>query len=736
MNRDQITSGHRARLACVYIRQSTLRQVAEHPESQRRQRALVERALDLGWPRERVVLVDEDLGRSAARTGQRLGFHDLVAQAALGKIGILLVLEVARLSRSNRDWYHLLDICAVTATLIGDAEGLYDPRAYNDRLLLGLKGTMSEAELHLMKQRLVEAMRSKAQRGEFQLRVPAGFVWDEAGRIQKSPDEQVVAAITLLFERFDRLGTVHQTQCSLAEEGIRVPVLSGSRHALRWKSPSYAYVHRVLTHPLYAGAYVYGRRQTLEVLDASQRPLKRTRKRGGQDAAVLIRDHHAGYISWEQFERNQRRIAANRRAPSQPGAPREGEALLQGLVLCGRCGRRMSVAYGRRSGIVRYVCARGRKESGTPMCQGFGAIRLERSVEALVLEALAPRGLEAMIQAAATYVRTGEAERHHWLHRIERARYEVELARRHYDAVDPANRLVGRELERRFEKALETLEGAEAEAALRLPALERPLGDAEREELRRFAQELPRLWRAPSTRAQDRKRLVRLLIEQVVATAAEGDRVLRTAVHWNGGEVTPLEVPRGRTGIHRYVAEPELLELLRHLASEFSDEQIARILHRKRLRTPKGLPFTTSRVSGLRHAHGIEAGPRVPAQGEATYTALQASEFLGVDRSTVIRWVEAGLLAGSQLTAGAPWRIRLSEEDQRRLTTVPVDEGWLPLKGAALALGVSQPTVLQKLKAGELRGVRVSVGRRSGWRIQVPARACDRELPLFETSRP
>ena len=729
MNREQITAQHRSRFAYVYIRQSTAHQVAHHLESQRRQRALVERACELGWPAELVVQVDEDLGISASGSQHRLGFHDMVAQVALNKIGIILAIEVSRLSRSNRDWYHLLDICAVTCTLIGDAEGLYDPRAYNDRLLLGLKGTMSEAELHLMKQRLVEAMREKAKRGEFRFRLPPGFIWDEAGRIQKSPDEQVVSTLELVFGRFDQLGTVHQTQCSLCEENRLVPVMGGRRQ-LSWKLPSYAYVHRILTNPMYAGAYAYGQRQTEQRLDESLLPVKRIRKRAREQWHALIQDHHEGFISWERFERNQRRIVDNRRGEPQAGAAREGESLLQGLVLCGRCGRRMKVGYGKTSSW-RYRCVRQREQRGAPACQSFGAIRLERAVASLVLECLKPAGVEAMLEAARTYAESNATEINRWQQRVERQRYEAELAHRQYEAVDPGNRLVARELERRWEKALEALESIEAQVKAHVQVLEQPLGSTEEEQLRHYARNLPSLWSASTTRSQDRKRIVRCLIQNVVVTVPKEGSTLKGEIHWSGGEVTTIEVPKGKSGINRYVSDPELIELIRELSQEFSDVQIALILRRKRLRTPTGLVFTASRVAGLRNKHGIAPGLAVPVKGENIYTAFEAGRILGVDRGSVIRWVEAGLLKGSQVMAGATWRIQLSEEDRQRLTASNVPEGWLPLKRAALALGLSYQSVLQKLKSGELEGVRVRVGGRSAWRIRTLQRTYDDQPSLF-----
>jgi excisionase family DNA binding protein len=658
----------------------------------------------------------------------------MVAQTALGQVGLILGLEVSRITRGNRDWYHLLDICAITGTLIADHEGLYDPRAYNDRLLLGLKGTMSEAELHMMKQRLVEAVLAKARRGEFRFRLKAGYVWDEAGRVQKTPDDEVRSGIELIFRRFAERGTVHQVQCSLAEEGVRVPVVCGRGAQIAWRRPREAYLRGVLSHPIYAGAYVYGRRQVEEILDAAHRPRKRVRQRPREKWHVLIRDHHEGYISWEVFERNQRQIAANRRSQPSPGAPREGGALLPGLVLCGRCGRRMKVNYQRQRRAWHYVCVAGRQQTGAPPCQRFGALRLERAVEGLLLEALAPVGLEAMIEGAAAHIEAGQAQQAHWQHKMERARYEVDLARRQYDAVDPANRLVARELERRWDKALSELHTVDTEAAKQMETLDRPLTAQEQQRLRRYASDLGSLWNAPSTRPQDRKRLARCLIENVVVTVPPDDGMLKAQVHWVGGEMTALEVSKGRRGVSRHASDPEVLALVRTLAPEFADDQIARILSRKRLKTGTGLAFNAQRVTNLRSYHNIPGRTRARYVTEDTYTAEQAAEILGVSRSTVIIWIETGLLIGTQLTAGAPWRIRLTEADRRRLTAADAPEGWLPLKGAAAALGVSQQTVLQRLKSGQLEAVRVRVGRRSGWRIRVPAGTCAEHASLFSAT--
>ncbi len=732
MNVDAITAGQRARRAIVYIRQSTERQVLENKESQRRQRDLVERAVEFGWPREQVVQIDEDQGKSGASTQDRSGFRQMVAEAALGGVGIIIALEVSRVSRSSHDWYHLLDICAVTGTLIADAEGIYDPRAHNDRLLLGLKATMSETELHTMKQRLVEAVRSKAARGEFRYRLPAGFVWDLAGRLVKSPDEQVLSAIARVFERFDQLGSVHRVHGSFVDDGLQVPMVTGKGASLKWAVPSYAGVLRILRSPLYAGAYVFGRRQVELVLDDTQRPVKRIREiKDPSRWHTLMRDHHEGYISWEAYERNQRRIAANRNSGGQPGAPREGSALLQGLVLCGICGRRMRLSYSSRKKLQRYVCLAGQRQTGARVCQDFGGRRLEQRVEQLLLAALEPLGVEAMIEAAKAHEEAGKNESVHWSQQVERARYEVDLAKRQYEAVDPENRLVACELERRYEQALASFAQIEAEASRRIRESERPLDAAEQSQLRGYAKDLPSLWQAGSTRMQDKKRICRALIEHVTVTSRKTAKTLTADVHWVGGDVTRIELERPRRGATRHVAEVELLELIRTLASELSDVQIARVLNTRGIRTPKGLAFTSNRVAVTRGNHGIACGPRVAKKGPDIYSPDDAGKILGVNATTVIRWVEDGLLKGAQVSASAPWRVQVTDEDVRRLKATDAPEGWLTLKAAALALRISQQGVLQQLNSGKLEAVRVRVGKRSSWRIRVPSELCVRQPTLF-----
>ena len=726
MSPDEVTDAHRARKAYVYVRQSTQKQVLANRESQRRQRELVKRPVKLGWAPDLVHVIDEDLGQSGSRAQVRSGFEGMVADVALGHVGMVVALEVARFARGNRNWYHLLDVCAVTRTLIADNEGLYDPRQHNDRLVLGLKGTMSEAELHLIRQRLVEATLSRARRGEFRVVLAPGYVWDEAGRIQKHPDERVRSVIALIFERFAKLSSMHAVQRSLVKDGISVPVRR-AKGRLEWIVPSYDYVSRVLTGPLYAGAYSFGRRQVEEVLDEQHQPRKRVRPRAREDWHTLIRDHHDPYISWEVFEANQEQIARNYPKPG-PGPVRGGRALLQGLVLCGRCGRRMSSVYAGKRLTVRYVCNQRDKQLGSGTCQSFGAYELEKTVQRLVLECLQPLGVEAMLEAARAHAQTSDVERAHWKQKVEQAEYEVDLAFRQYSAVDPANRLVARELERRWEASLRALEEAKSEAASRTAHLDPFLSQEEERELRRYAEDLCALWEAPTTRAQDRKRIVRCLVESVVALA-DGPRML-SSIHWVGGEVSDFEC--SRLGGNSRRSDPELVEFVRDAARHLPDDQIARVLQRRRIRSAHGHSFTSHRVACLRGRYDIAPGPGFPSSGEDVYTAQEAARLLGVTVGTVHCWVKEGLLCGAQKSRKSPWQIRVTKEDRRRLTTGDAPEGWLSLAAAAEALGVTEQTVLDRLKAGQLEGVRVRVARRFGWRIRVESGPSDDSATLFD----
>ncbi|MGH8930938.1 MAG: recombinase family protein, partial [Egibacteraceae bacterium] len=465
----KVSAAHLGRDAYVYVRQSSLTQVREHTESLQRQYELVERARMLGWAAHQVVVIDEDLGRSGAEATARAGFQRLVADVGLGRVGLVVGIEVSRLARNNTDWYHLLDLCALTDTLIADSDGLYHPADYNDRLVLGLKGTMSQAELHLIRGRLDAGLRHKAAKGELRQFLPVGLDYDDAGKVVISPDEALAAVITTVFDRFDELGSARQVLLSLREDGLLLPRRPTRTGRISWQPATYPAVHDFLSNPAYAGAFVFGRTRRVKRLDTDGRLVTSTRQVPRDEWAVLICDHHPGFVTWERYEDNLARLRANWRAPRGHGggAPREGTALLQGRIRCGRCGRMMQTGYsGTNGNCPRYVCARAKQlYGGERGCQSLGGRRLEQRVLDEVLTVLAPAAL------AATAAALGQAQTHHAQRlaafelAVERARYEAERTRRQFDAVEPENRLVARTLERAWEQALGQLRRAEADLA-------------------------------------------------------------------------------------------------------------------------------------------------------------------------------------------------------------------------------------------------------------------------------
>jgi len=454
----KITADHLRRCAVVYVRQSSSTQVENNRESTARQYHLAERAVELGWPREQVKTVDEDLGISGSGLTDRAGFARMIAQVALGQIGIVLGLEVSRLARNNADWYRLLDLCGVTNTLIGDADGIYHPGLFNDRLVLGLKGTMSEAELHVLRARLLGGIRNKAARGELSRGLPVGLVRGEGdGEVLLHPDESVTAAIRAVFERFAEMGSARRVWLWFCSQGLRFPLHSNTLQDIRWVTPTYAKIHQVLTNPFYAGVYVYGRTQQLSYIDESGRVRKRIKARPRAEWPVFIRDHHLGFIDWTRFEANQKRLAQNTRPkPHQSGgAVREGTALLQGIAACGGCGRRLNVHYSGRLSTPGYHCAgktilNGRGE----YCLNIGGGQIDAAVAAAFLAALAPAGLEASLKAAEQLEADHETTVEQFRRDVERARYGAQRAERRYRAVDPDNRLVARGLEAEWESTL------------------------------------------------------------------------------------------------------------------------------------------------------------------------------------------------------------------------------------------------------------------------------------------
>jgi len=685
--RQKTTDQHRRRRAVVYVRQSTAHQLERNHESRARQYALRERAVELGWPAASVAVVDGDLGRSGASADERIGFKGLVAEVGLGQVGLVLALEVSRLARSSADWHQLLDLCALTGTLIADQDGIYSPQDFNDRLLLGLKGTMSEAELHLVRARLDGGLRNKAERGQLETSLPVGLDRDDDGRVVLCADEQVRHAIGRVFCLWRRLGSARQVTAELIAEGHKLPRRTVGQRRIRWAQASYGAVHDFLTNPAYAGAFVFGRTRTEKSLGPEGRVRAKTVELPREEWSVCIPDHHPGYVSWDEYLATRERLRANVRPRGEGGgAAREGEALLQGILRCGRCGRRMQVAYSGRDGRApRYACQRGRDLHATGMvCQSLGGLRLEKAVAGAFLEAVTPAGVRASGEAI------GELERQHDERlrgqrlALERAEFEGERARRQFDACEPEHRLVARTLEGRLEQALADLEQQRRKLAELEQRRPEPLSAQEREALARVARDLPRLWNAPTTTARDRKELLRTLVSEAIVTVRGRPRRAEVELVWEGGARSRLSVALIRRGPESKRTDEQTVELIRRLAAHHPDHQIAAILNKQGRRTGTGLPLNQSRVKHVRQRAGIPASPP-PDPASELLTIEQAARELSVSGPTIYRWLRAALLPGEQTTPGAPWRIRLTDEVRRRF--VPeVPDGFVPLAEAAKAL--------------------------------------------------
>ena len=723
----KIGAVHLGRDAYVYVRQSTLTQVREHTESLVRQYELRERAVALGWDAHQVRVIDADLGRSGAEATAREGFKDLVADVGLGRVGIVFGIEVSRLARNNADWYQLLDLCALTDTLIADADGVYHPGDFNDRLVLGLKGTMSEAELHLIRSRLTAGLRHKAARGELRQWLPVGFDYDENDAIVMTADEAVAEAIATVFRRFAELGSARQVLLSLRGDGLplpRRPARTGGR--IHWQAATYPAVHDLLTNPVYAGAFVFGRTRTEKRIDPTGRVISRTVALPREQWEVLIPDHHAGFIGWDTYEANTAALRANWRAPRGlgGGAAREGSALLQGRIRCGKCGRMMQTGYsGVKGNCPRYVCARAKQlYGGQKGCQSIGGRRLEQHVLDQVLAVLAPAALAATAQALADAEQAHAAGLRGFELAAERAGYEAGRARRQYDAVEPENRLVARTLERALEVKLAAQRQAERDLIAQQARRPVQLNEAELAWLARAGADVRAVFNAPGTTFRERKQLLRAIITEVVVTVDAAARTAAVAIIWQGGARTELTMTMTKTGSHFQTTSEDTVELVRRLAVHYDDTTIALVLGRQHRQTATGLPFTKSRVKALRVSRGIPAfQPETVGPGSedvVVVTVAEAERLLGVGKVTIYRWLRDGFLTGEQLTPNAPWRIRIDQAVRDRI--VPqVPDGWVGLDQAAAILGVARQTVLHKVQRGELAAVHVNRGKRKGLRINV-----------------
>jgi DNA invertase Pin-like site-specific DNA recombinase len=604
---DLIPTAVLRRKAVVYVRQSTQQQVQVNTESARRQYELVEVARRRGF--RDIEVVDDDLGRSAGGATARPGFQRLVARLCAGEVGAVLCLDASRLARNGRDWHHLLELCGLVEARVIDHDGVYDPCRPNDRLLLGMKGSISEFELGILRARMLDAARSKARRGELRIGVPLGYAWHREAGLGLDPDLRAQEAVRVVFARFRELGSARQVLLRLAAEGMHYPRPSDGKRttSFEWCPIRHRNVIGVLKNPFYAGAYAYGKSEKRTALVDGQPRRSHGHGRPLEQWEVLIKDHHEGYIGWAEFERNQAALAANNyRKPGGEKSGRGGRALLAGLIGCGRCGRRLPVVYaGRGTPRPAYRCDRPNLLLGLPRCFGFGGSRVDAAVAAELLRALEPMAVEAACEAERLMVEA-EAERLRIFGlELQQARYEASLAERRYAACDPDNRLIAAQLERGWETALRRVEACRA----RLDAARSPAAARDASDFAGLADDLSAAWNAPGTTTRTRQRLVRALIQDIVADVDEATREVVLVIHWRGGQHSELRVRKPRTGEHGCGTPDEALAVMRSMAARWSDEDIAASLNRMGMRTGQGKSWTAKRVSSLRRVHGIRGLP-------------------------------------------------------------------------------------------------------------------------------
>lgn len=654
----KLTAERLLRKAIVYIRQSSPNQVLHHQESQRRQYGLVDRARDLGF--QQVIVIDEDLGRTGSGCVERPGFQRLVAEVCSGEASGVFCIEASRLARNGRDWHHLIELCGMVGAVIIDFDGIYDPNLVNDRLLLGVKGTMSEFELGLLRQRSEEAIRQKARRGELQFLLPVGFCWTSSGKIEKDPDERVQQALELVFRKMVELGSARRVLLWFSEEKVCLPAFPrdpGERKMI-WKLPVYSNIRSILTNPIYAGAYAFGKTETRThtVNGRARKTVGHPKPR--REWMVLIQDHHLGYVSWEEYERNQALMADNSfmQSGAEPKAGRGGRALLSGLLRCRRCGRMLQVSYiGKRGAVIHYQCVGAHKQRGENRCIAFGGLRVDAAVANEVLKAVSGNAIDAAL-AAAEQMQQQRQELHRTIAlEVEQARYEGRLAARRYEAVDPDQRLVAAALEARWNVALQKTQ--ELENKLREFDDEIQSQPAPNKEvLLSLAQDLPAIWNSASTDMRLKQRLVRILIDEIVVDVDEKSSEVVVVIHWSGDRHSELRVKKNATGKHRRCTDIEAIGVIRQMAERFSDEQIAATLNRLGLRTGADNTWNEVRVRSAREYQKLPAfNPNDPRKDFVTLR--EAAQRLGLGLTMVRRLIAEKKLPASQVITCAPWQI-------------------------------------------------------------------------------
>ena len=650
------------RKAVVYVRQSCQTQVETNLESRRRQYELVEVARRQGF--RTVEVIDDDLGRSASGMVARPGFERLVAALCAGEIGAVLCFDASRLARNGRDWHHLLELCGLVEARVIDLDGVYDPCRPNDRLLLGMKGSISEFELGILRARMLDAARSKAERGELRISVPVGYLWHREHGLGFDPDLRLQQTIRLIFERFCQLGSARQTLLSLAADGVSFPRPSDGRRmtSFEWTPIRYRNVISILKNPFYAGAYVYGKSEKRVVMVEGR--ARKTYGHGRPRAAwdVLIRDHHDGYIGWAEFERNQETLAANTYGwAGGAKSGRGGRALLAGILTCGRCGRAITVSYaGRPPGRPTYRCERGQIARGLDRCMTFGGSRVDAAIAAELLRVVEPMAIEAAREAERMHEES-EAERRRMAELdLQQARYDASLAERRYAACDPDNRLIAAQLERAWEMTLRRVEAC----VERLDALVEPEHATPAPDFTGLADDLATAWSAPGVTMRARQQLLRALVTDIIADVDEAAREVILTIHWRGGQHSQLRIRKPKTGEHGCRTPEEALAVMARMAGRWSDTDIAASLNRMGIRTGQGKTWTPHRVGSIRKVHGMHAYRSAEKNGE-WLTMTEAATKLGVTHHAIRRLIRERVLPAEQVVPGAPYQIRATDlEDE------------------------------------------------------------------------
>lgn len=675
MNDPKLTPERLARRAIVYVRQSKPTQVIHNQESQRLQYGLVERARELGFAE--VMVIDDDLGRTASGQVKRPGFDQLLGEVCTGEVGAVFCIEASRLARNGREWHHLIELCALIGAVIVDFSGVNDPNLINDRLALGLKGQMSEFELNLLRQRFNQAIQAKASRGELRIPIPVGLCWTSDNKMVKDPDQRVQQAVQLVFHKMDELGSMRQVLIWFRQENVLLPAFPVGHGSMIWKLPLYANIRSMLLNPVYAGAYAFGRSQTrVKIVDGHARkssghPIPR------QEWKVLIREHHPGYISWEEYERNQARIAEN--THMKPGAEtkagRGGRALLAGMLRCARCGRMLYVNYA--GTVIRYMCCGGHMDRAENWCVGFGGLRVDAAVANEILCAIEGNAVEAACEAAEQMQYQQQELRKALELELEHARYEAGLAARRYEAVDPDKRLVAAELEARWNDALQKVQDQE-ERLMTFDTKTQSAPVPDKQALLSLAQDLPAVWNAASTDMRLKQRIVRILIQEIIANVDDNSKEIVLLIHWAGGRHSELRVRKSETGKHRNCTSLDAIEVIRQMAGKFPDEDIACTLNRLRLRTGVDNPWNENRVYSVRHRYQLPVFD--PNARRNQISLKEAAKRLNLSPPSVRKMIDEKILPASQVLECAPWQIDVEalDDDLVQKTAASLRGRWNP----------------------------------------------------------